>query len=287
MTFIILRPFSKISHVKNILLILTLLLSYEGIKAQGLELGGWLGTTQYFGDLNTNFRFKDPFIAGGVIARYNFNERLATKLSINYGRVSADDADSANSFERARNLSFRSNLFDAAFQFEFNFLPYVHGSSDRFYSPYLFVGFGVTHFNPKANLNGDWIALQPLGTEGQFFGEEYYLTSGAWVVGGGFKLSITYEWSFNVELSLRQMFTDYLDDVSTTYPDRTELRALRGDTAVLLSDRSSPQTDTGLLLGEEGRQRGNSNDNDSVAFLGIGLTYYFGSVKCPNTYKYR
>ncbi|MBK8080358.1 MAG: hypothetical protein IPK25_08795 [Saprospiraceae bacterium] len=34
------------------------------------------------------------------------------------------------------------------------------------------------------------------------------------------------------------LFTDYLDDVSTVYPDKTLLLAKRGQTAVELSDRS-------------------------------------------------
>ena len=254
---------------------------------QGTEVGGWLGATHYFGDLNTNFQLNDPFVAGGVLGRYNFNSRLCTKFSLNYGRLSADDADSENSFEQARNLSFRSHVIDAAIQFEFNFLPYIHGSRDQFYSPYFFIGYSVSYFNPQANLNGQWFNLSELGTEGQFFGEEYNQTTGGWVFGGGIKLSLNYEWSINLEMSARKLFTDYIDDVSTAYPDKRELASLRGPNAVLLSDRSLPQTDTGIQLGEEGRQRGNPNDNDSYVFLGVSLNYYFGSLKCPKTSKYR
>ena len=39
----------------------------------------------------------------------------------------------------------------------------------------------------------------------------------------GLKYDLNYEWSLNVELSVRQPGTDYLDDVSTVYPDMFEL----------------------------------------------------------------
>lgn len=249
---------------------------------KGWEAGGWLGVSYYFGDLNTNYRLDRPGIAGGAIARYNFNNRIAMKMSANYGQVAADDANSRNAFERARNLSFESTIIDAAVQLEFNFLPYTHGSKDEFYTPYLFAGFSAFHFNPKAELDGTLYELRALGTEGQFKGEEYYGMSGAFVYGMGFKLDLSYEWSLNFELSGRQAFTDYVDDVSTVYPDIDDLRRARGEVAAQLADRSIslPGVDNSQI-GTEGSQRGNSNNNDSMIFLQVGLLYYFGDLRCP------
>ena len=79
--------------------------------------------------------------------------------------------------------SFKSNIFDGTAQFEFNFLPYIHGSKDQFYTPYLFAGFSVFYFNPKAELDGETYELRPLGTEGQFKGDEYYTVQGAFTYG--------------------------------------------------------------------------------------------------------
>ena len=76
------------------------------------------------------------------------------------------------------------------------------------------------------------------------------------------------------------MFTDYLDDVSTVFPDMDDLEALRGNEAVLLSDRSWQVPDV-EPIGEQGRQRGNSDNNDSYALFGISLVYYFGDIRCP------
>ena len=99
------------------------------------------------------------------------------------------------------------------------------------------------------------------------------------VYGAGFKIDLSYLWSLNIELGARSLFTDYLDDVSTEYPNSVELQALRGDLAARLSDRSlevRPEA-----IGEAGRQRGTSTSNDGYAMLSIGLVYYIGTLDCP------
>lgn len=265
-------------HILFLFCILTFTTSTQA--QQGWELGGWIGGTHYFGDLNTTFSLKSPGLAGGIVARYNFNERLCLKFSGNYIKIGADDADSDNSFERARNLNFKSDILDATFQFEFNFLPYTHGSKDEFYTPYLFAGFTILNFNPKTTLDDEVIELRALGTEGQFRGEEYYSITGGLAYGVGLKFDLSYRWSLNIELSGRKIFTDYLDDVSGSYPDLDDLEAMRGPLAVALSDRSI-SAEGNPIIGEEGRQRGNGRDNDKYATLGVGIVYYFGSLKCP------
>ena len=276
---------------KTFLLCFILFSSMTTQAQQGLEVGGWLGITNYFGDLNTNLRLNRVGPAGGVGFRYNFNERLGVKLSANIGTVEAYDSDSPNIYERARNLHFKSQVADVGLQLGFNFLPYVHGSKDENWTPYLFLGMGVSYFNPKAEMDGDWHELRPLGTEGQFKGEEYYTVSGGWVYGAGFKIDLSYEWSLNIDISARRLFSDYLDDVSGLYPDADNVQDLRGDFATRFIDRSEElyakdpdfftRNSLEFPIGEEGRQRGNAGDNDTYVYFGIGIYYYFGDLKCP------
>jgi opacity protein-like surface antigen len=252
---------------------------------QGWEIGGWAGASHYFGDLNTSYRLTDLHPAGGVVARYNFNKRLCLKFSGNYTKIAASDSDSDNVFEQQRNLSFESQIFDGTAQLEFNFLPYEHGSYDDWFTPYMFAGFSFFDFNPKAELDGETYELRDLGTEGQFRGEEYKNNAVAFTFGGGFKFDINYKWSVNIELSSRKSGTDYLDDVSGTYPDLEDVENLRGQEAVLLSDRSPEIVGIENAIGEEGRQRGNSKNNDIYATLGVGIVYYFGQIRCPQFYQ--
>lgn len=246
-------------------------------QMRGWELGGYAGGVNYFGDLNTNFRIKRIQLAGGAAARFNFNDRLALRFGLHGGRIEAYDSDATNVFERRRNLSFRSPLADAAMQLEFNFMPYIHGHREYFYTPYMFAGPAVFLFNPRAQLDGQWYNLRDYGTEGQFNGEEYSTFQAAIAYGFGFKVDLSYRWSVNLELSARRVFTDYLDDVSSVYPDARDLRNLRGDIAVALSDRSEEPK-----LGAASRQRGNGKKNDAYAFVTVGAFYYFGNVRCPN-----
>jgi len=256
---------------------------------EGVEFGGYLGASHYFGDLNTDFSLDNPGLTVGFLGRYNFNERTAIKIAGTVGQVSAFDFDSNNTFEQRRNLDFQSRILDISAQFEFNFLPYFHGSDTEFFTPYLFAGFSITNFNPETevcnsnpntpaaacNGNTSLVSLRPLGTEGQFRGEEYFTTTGGLAFGAGFKLSLNYEWSINVELSGRRLFTDFLDDVSGVYADIDDIQNLRGPVAAALADRSDP------IIGETGRQRGSSSTKDALGFLTVGVVYYFGDLKCP------
>ena len=259
-----------------IIFFLSASLSFSCLAQSGWEAGGWIGTSYYFGDLKTIPNLDKPGIAGGVKGRYLFNNRISLAFSANYARVNADDANSSNPFENRRNLHFRSGIIDGTAQVEFNFMPFEHGSYNNYFTPYLGVGLSAFRFNPKAELDGEWIALAPIGTEGQTGADVYSRVSGALAIAFGFKYNLSYYWSINVELSTRRAFTDYLDDVSTVYPNPSNL----SPTASLLSDRSLPDAD-GLQIGQEGRQRGNSKDNDNYNLFGVSLVYWFGQVKCP------
>lgn len=265
---------------KRLFFLLTLLTCGTLVNAQkGYEIGGFVGMNNYIGEINPNFSFKSPGLSIGAVGRYNFNTRTTIRLDLGAGRLTGKDALSDNDFQKARNLSFRTDYLDAALNFEFNFFPLIHGSKDRYYTPYVFAGLAFVYYNPKAQLDGEWHALRPLGTEGQSPGGEYSSITAGLSYGLGFKIDFSYEWSLNVEVSFRQLGTDYLDDISTTYPNSVELAARRGDIAVKLSDRSP---ELGIEpIGQPGRQRGTTNDKDSYYAFRVGAVYYIGILQCP------
>lgn len=251
------------------------------LKAQkGFEVGAWAGVAHYFGDLNNLYRINEPGLAGGLIGRYNYDTRLSTRLQLNYLRIRGNDSKSSNAFDLRRNLSFYSNIIEIAPAMEINFLTLKHGSRDNFISPYMYAGFSVFYFSPKAKYNGQTISLRALGTEGQLPGQEYKEISSSWLIGGGVKMDLNAIWSINVDLGYRAAATDYLDDVSGFYPDYTELANNRGLLAVDLSDRSVAGPDV-QKIGLSGTQRGDSKESDAFLSLGINLVYYFGKLRCP------
>lgn len=262
--------------IRNLAIIIGLLMLQFPLSAQvvGLEVGAQIGGAHYFGDLNTDYSLNRPGLSGGILARYSFNRRISVKSAFNYARVSGDDADSDNEYQLRRNLDFKSDVINGLLQLEFNFLPYVHGDKNFFFTPYILGGASVSYYNPKAEYQGDTYALRDLTTEG--IENKYNAFTPAWLYGGGVKLSLSYHWSLNVELAMHQLFSDYLDDVSTVYPDATTLSAV----GVALSDRSIATADQ-PQIGQPGRQRGNSETQDSYAILSVGVTYFLGQLKCP------
>jgi len=94
---------------------------------------------------------------------------------------------------------------------------------------------------------------------------------------GGIKYNITPGINFFIEFGPRITFTDYLDDVSTVFPDKQTLTDTRGPIAAALSDRSLIDG-----LGAQGRQRGDTKGKDKYAFVGISIVRYFGGIECPD-----
>lgn len=240
------------------------------------EIGGWLGLSQYYGDLNPNVNIASPGLAGGIIGQYNFNSRVGARLSANLCRIHADDANSSNNFNKNRNLNFFSNVLDLNLGVVFNFFDYFHNVADENYSPYVVGGFSLLRHNPKTTYKDKVYDLRRLGTEGQEENQEYLLLTGAYTLGVGFKWDIATDWNLAVEGSMRFAMTDYLDDVSTSYPDYDELESLRGKEAVILANRSLNR-----VAGKTGNQRGNSVNNDSFVYIGVSLMKHFGRLDCP------
>jgi hypothetical protein len=229
------------------------------------------GMAYYIGDLNQtgHFMYQDP--AGGLGFRYNLNSRFAIRANGWIGKVHASDANSSSAIQRQRNLSFESWIEEGSGQVEFNFLPFQIGTDD-FFSPYIFGGLGVFHFNPKGKIGSDMYDLRALSTEGQGTAakpgtKRYALTGMTIPFGLGFRWSIGKYFGIGLEWGMRKTFTDYIDDVSTTYPDPAALNSAQ---AIVLSDRTLNKD---VNISNVGRQRGDSKTTDWYSFTGIILSF--------------
>ncbi len=271
--------------------ILPIALILFGLNAFGQyhEIGGMFATSYYVGDISRVNNIPQQFNpGGGLIYRYNFNDRVAFKANVLYGRVEARDSDSDDPWQQNRNLSFRADIFEVSGQIEINFLTYEIGDRSRPSSPYLFAGFSVFRFNPQAEFNGRWVDLQPLGTEGQGIDgkdDRYRLTQVSVPFGIGYKFNIWGSLGGALEWGMRKTFTDHLDDVSGVYVNENILSNENGPLSAELADRSfealGPDgTNTGM-------QRGESNRKDWYVFTGVMLTFKIGQprIKCPGAFN--
>jgi len=256
---------------------------YTNAQLKSREFGYNIGTSNYLGDLQTkNKTYKWPGFSTGIFVKQNLNPMFAIKGFINYARISGDDAKTFSQGQINRNLSFRSFVLEWGAVGELNLLPfnrYTENRDSRHYNftPFLYAGLNVFHFNPKTYYNGQWIALQPLSTEGQNTSinaqRNYRLTQVALPFGFGFKFQITPEITITYEMGARKTFTDYLDDVSTNYTDLSLLAATKGNLAAELSYRGDEVKGNELTSSYLGEQRGNSSNKDWYLINSFSVSY--------------
>src|SRR5471030_3285539 len=131
------------------------------------EFGFSTGLAHYFGDLNDNVSISRPKMAAGLFYRKQFNNYVGMKVAANYLMLGYSDAYSSNAIQKARNLSFNSDVWELTLSGDFNFFKFYPGFSEFRYTPYVSLGVGVFSYDPYAYLNGVKYFLRPLGTEGQ------------------------------------------------------------------------------------------------------------------------
>jgi hypothetical protein len=293
------------------------------------SLGVSLNAFNYYGDLapkptrfSTDITFTRPAL--GLSFTHRFGPRYQVTAGFMYGTLSGSDSESADKddassgiFRYQRNLSFRSRIKELS----------VVGALDLFenqatyisrvkWTPFAFIGVAVFHHNPMAQVPdtdlrgnalpnaGEWIALQPLGTEGQNGGlqegdvnygvKPYKLIQLAIPFGAGVRFRVNEVMDFSVELSFRYCFTDYLDDVSNNYVDLSVF----GDDelAKAMSYRSSEVADPSQLVATQTRDgetydllpgygqeyhenyRGHSKDRDIYMVTSFRLSYILGKT---------
>ena len=252
-------------------------------NCQFWEIGVMGGASNYMGDLSQSLITpSQTHGAGGAFVRYNLSPRWTLKGSVSYGTISGADSTSSDPNRLERNLSFRSRILDIAGTVEFNIWPYVAGNK-RYYNTtlYPFIGLCVFHFNPEAYYQGNWVPLQPLGTEGQettMFNDrtKYSLTQVGIPFGLGFKHNFGGNWNMGLEVGWRKTFTDYLDDVSTTYPPLNYLNSSDYGLSQALSNRSGEvkgRNGVPIDFYSMGIPRGNSSTDDWYIFAGFTISY--------------
>lgn len=258
--------------------------------AQEWEFGTNIGAMGYMGELNRHNPLKFTNPAASINVRYAFTPFSGLKLSLTQGSVQGSDATSNQTFEKARNLSFKSNITELALNYEYYFLPFTPGSGKEKFTPYVFVGISGFLFDPTAEYNGTTYNLRELGTEGQGTSmnkdKKYSNMNAAIPFGIGAKYNFIDNFNIGVELGYRNTFTDYLDDISKNYVDNAVLANTNGQISAILSDRSG-EINNGVNLGEAYTQRGDASRRDFYMFAGLTITYTLTPIKCPKITSYR
>jgi hypothetical protein len=255
---------------KFLLFVFLLLVSYH-LQAQTWEIGGSFGGAGYVGDLNRN-PVKPSGASAGIFVKRNFDGYLSAKINFTAGRFGAVDSLSNDAQFRDRNLSFTDNFKELSIIGEFNFMKYIPDAGPNKYTPYIYAGIGITGYTPRANYKGDQVSLREYRTEGQ--AKKYGDQTAVIPYGIGIKYNIGGKFNLAADVGYRFTFTDYLDDVSGNYPDKSKLSVVARD----LSDRSGERN--GVYIGAAGTQRGDLKPRDIYFTFGFTISYTFVTQKC-------
>ena len=230
--------------------------TYRGKKKFGRQnvysgVGFSVNALNYFGDLaplpsrlSTDISFTKPGF--GISFFHRFGPRYTLVGQFMYGTIKGSDAESATAGDfdtgtrRLRNLSFRNQIKEltvvAIFDLFENNGTYI---SRVKWTPYAFIGGSLFLHNPQAQAPdkyydgsqnttnaGQWVDLQPLGTEGQnatlnsgdanFGIKPYSKLQFAIPFGVGARFRLNEVLDLWADIGFRYTFTDYWDDVSKT-----------------------------------------------------------------------
>jgi len=260
--------------------------SYEQLGEFGLTAG----VAHYFGDLNTRANINRLKPAVGIFYKKQFNNYFGAKISIHYAQLGYSDVYSNNDYQKRRNLSFNSEIFEFALEGDFNFFKFVPGDPNYSFTPFVSLGIGGFSYNPYAYYQGNKVYLRGLGTEGQSIGyvdpnngkerKSYGSMAMCFPIGAGIKYNLSNNINLLFQIVHRITTTDYLDDVSTTFVGIDKFPVLNGQTSIagILQDRSF---ETGTPIGTEGIQRGFSKQKDQYLMAEVGISFSISTYKCP------
>jgi hypothetical protein len=285
------------------------------------EAGVTVGPMVFMGDLGGHFgrganaflkdyNFPTTKLSVGAFLGYHPSEWLGFRLALNYGNVAGDDALIQNKggeeiFRKNRNLDFRSVIMEGMVGIEIYPTVLLEQESSELggrLRPYGMIGLGVFHFNPQGTYvdpntgQSTWVDLQPLHTEGEGFAEypgrkNYKLTQLNIPMAVGIKYYFSQNVNLAFELLYRKTFTDYIDDVSTTFIDPSLFYKYLSPSQAIIANaiyNKSPLRNTPGSNFQVTDKRGDPTHTDAYFTLGFKLAIRLGqnsewnnSTRCP------
>ena len=180
--------------------LVSVLLPRQGI-AQKHEVGFGVGGFNYTGDLTRDFSARYTRPGFGLLYRYNVNNHLSVRGALNTGWLAGGDEPPYDALAQQRDTAFSTSLTELSAVVEYHFLDWKNNTRWLRWSPYFFVGMGVSFQGAHVEQTEDYSQVQPVIP-----------------FGIGAKYMITPIWVLALEGGVRKTFTDYLDNISEGDP---------------------------------------------------------------------
>lgn len=226
--------------------------------------GTWLlnagvGTTNYTGDLSEWGSLAHLQLGAALSASvgYRYSPHLTLRAE---GQIYYLRGTQQNTHLAYNNLSFRSVNPDiwAGVQWDF----WRADNRNHVIIPYALAGIGLTYLTPLATYQGKLHSLAPLRTEGVAYNRLPPIVR----YGLGVPIVTTERFRVCAEATYTHVLSDYVDDVSTVYADRSAMNPL----VAALADR---RPEIGLTPWPAGTQRGNASRNDGYFILSARVVF--------------
>jgi hypothetical protein len=186
--------------MKNTLFLLVTICFTHISSAQLFEIGGFVGGSNYVGEVGPTTFLRPNKIGFGGIFKYNYTTRIAFRTTVSKLPIYAKDADSKNPIRRANNTSIKNDITEFTLGIEFNFFDYNIADWRINHTPY-FV-FETALFSYKKALNKSDINEINYANE---FGI-------AIPFGIGYKAKLVDKLAFALETRVRYTLTDFIDN---------------------------------------------------------------------------
>lgn len=237
------------------------------------ELGVGLGTTFYFGDYNEFIPFVEPRYYATVLHRYSFNLLYSLRTSISFGNIAGNSINYEGYMpyyyikyydpNKKPIVYFSRNFidFNTGIELGFNpFEPVSHRLGERF-TPYLFLGLGVTILYTDSYTKSEDAYLASYA-DPQIFGSNDansgLVESFNIPIGIGIKYSPWVRWTIGAEWQIKKTFNDDIDRFNNLNP--SEINNNKKGSAFM--------------------------NTDWMSYLGVSLSYRLAvKSKCPTIRK--
>src|SRR3954452_9559982 len=135
------------------------------------ELGISVGAMNCNTDIGkTPMDIKSFKLCGGLYFGVSYLQKVGLRLEGTLGTVTASDTRAVKHDLKIRNLNFSSGITELSLLAEVHPLNlFSEQDITPALSPYLLAGVGYFGFDPRTQLDGQWIYLQRLHTEGEGF----------------------------------------------------------------------------------------------------------------------
>jgi Domain of unknown function (DUF6089) len=192
--------------------VLLFFICLSNLNAQIHEVGVFLGSSNYIGDVGPEKYINPNEIAVGLLYKWNKSPRHSWRFSYTKTKLAADDKNADSKARRQRNFSFENDMHEISAGLEFNFLKFNQHNFDKIWTPYVYSGLSYARYDGMYYLNDNYAKVDKTQST----------IAIPMIV--GVKTKVLDNWVFGAEIGARYSFKDDLDGSNPTNDKLSNLK---------------------------------------------------------------